>query len=116
MDIYFKSKKMQRICSDSREMQKAYGVEMVKKLQQRLMELKAATNLAEISPLPPARIHPYQGHRAGQFSVDLVHPYRLIFVPGENPVPRKKDGGIDLTGITSIEVLEIYDPHKKGAK
>lgn len=51
--------------------------------------------------------------RKGQFSADLKHPLRLIFVPTNLPVPRKTtDGGWDWAGITLIEIQEITDTHE----
>jgi len=50
--------------------------------------------------------------RAGQFSVDLAHPFRLLFIPAKDPVPEKNDGGIDLEQITEIEIIGIEDTHK----
>jgi proteic killer suppression protein len=43
--------------------------------------------------------------------VDLDHPYRLIFIPANDPIPRKQDGGLDWCAVTQIEILEIVDPH-----
>ncbi len=80
-------------------MQKQLGPVMARKLQQRLMELKAAESLADISNLPPPRCHELINDRAGQFSVDLLHPYRLLFIPADEPVPRREDGGIDLAQV-----------------
>lgn len=84
---------------------------MARKLQQRLMELGAAPCLDDISKLPPPRCHQLKGNRTGQFSVDLDHPYRLIFIPANNPVPEKKDGSLDLARIDSIEIIAIEDTH-----
>ena len=81
------------------------------KLQQRMMELKAAENLTDISRLPPARCHELKGNRKGQLSVDLEHPYRLLFVPADNPIPKKEGGGLDWDRITEIEIIEIIDTH-----
>ena len=75
------------------------------------MELRAADTLADISTLPPARCHQLTGHRAGQFAVDVQHPFRLIFEPAHDPVPRKHDGGIDLTRVTAVRILEVTDYH-----
>lgn len=111
MLISFKTKKLQRICSQQREMQKHLGPGMVRKLKQRLMELNAAENLADISHLPPPRCHELSGKRAGQFSVDLEHPYRLLFEPNHNPVPRAEDDGIDREQITEIKIVGIVDTH-----
>lgn len=92
-------------------MQKHLGPGMVRKLKQRMMELNAADSLADISHLPPPRCHELSGNRAGQFSVDLEHPYRLLFICAHNPEPRGEDGGIDRGQITEIEIIEIVDTH-----
>ncbi|MDH3723623.1 MAG: killer suppression protein [Desulfobacteraceae bacterium] len=84
---------------------------MTRKLQQRLMELKAAPFLDDISKVPPPRCHPLSGDRDGQLSVDLEHPYRLLFIPANDPIPLTQDGGLDWTKVTEIEIVEITDTH-----
>ena len=84
---------------------------MARKLQQRLMELKAAPCLDDISKVPPPRCHPLSGDRDGQLSVDLEHPYRLLFIPANDPIPVTQDGGLDWTKVTEIEIIEITDTH-----
>ena len=84
---------------------------MARKLQQRLMELKAASCLADISKVPPPRCHQLSGDRGGQLSVDLEHPYRLLFIPANDPIPVKQDGGLDWAKVTEIEIVEIVDTH-----
>lgn len=110
MDISFKSKKLQRNCCEAKEMQKAYGAPMARKIQQRLMELRAAATLADMSHLPPARCHELE-NRGGVFSVDLVQPFRLLFEPADTPIPRKNDGGIDLAQVTAVQITAIEDTH-----
>jgi hypothetical protein len=61
--------------------------------------------------LPQARCHELKGDRAGQLSVDLVHPYRLIFEPTV-PVPRKPDGGIDWKLVTAVTIIGVEDTHE----
>ncbi len=90
---------------------KELGAVRARKLQQRLAELKAADTLSDISHLPPPRCHALTGNRTGQFSVDLDHPYRLLFIPADDPIPYKEDGGIDLALVTEIEIIEIEDTH-----
>lgn len=92
-------------------MRKHLGPKGARKLQQRLMELSAAESLADISHLPPPRCHELTGGRAGQFSVDLEHPYRLLFIPAHDPLPHREDGGIDRGKVTEIEVIAIEDTH-----
>ena len=111
MDIYFKTKKLQKICSKQAETIKKFGAKCGKKLQQRMMELAAAENLTDISRLPPARCHELTGNRKGQLSVDLEHPYRLLFIPAHNPIPVLKDGGLDWSSVSEIEIIDIDDTH-----
>jgi plasmid maintenance system killer protein len=111
MKIYFRTNKLQKICSLDREMVKQVGAKNAGKLKQRMMELSAADMLSDISHLPPPRCHELTGKDAGTFSVDLEHPYRLLFIPANDPVPLCSDGGIDRTQVTEIEIIEIRDTH-----
>ncbi len=111
MKIQFATRSMQRRCSSEKEMRKAWGEPMARKLQQRLAELEAAVTLADVSRLPPARCHELTGDRRGELSADLVHPYRLLFKPDHDPMPCKPDGGLDWSRVTQIVILEIADTH-----
>ncbi len=110
MDIYFKTRKMERICSDEHEMHKKYSKKMCKKLKQRLGELQAVENLADISHLPPPRCHELV-NRNGVYSVDVEYPLRLLFIPANDPIPLKEDGSIERYKITEIEIIAIEDTH-----
>ena len=61
--------------------------------------------------MPPTRLHQLKGNRDEQFAVDLVHPYRLVFEPNHDPLPRKVDGGINLEQVTAIKIMEVVDYH-----
>lgn len=111
MQVFFRSKKLQKQCNSAKEMQKAFGAARTRKLQQRLMELGAADNLSQIARVPPPRCHELTGDRKGQITVDLDHPYRLIFLVANDPLPAREDGGLDWNLVTEIEILEIADPH-----
>ena len=93
-------------------MKRALGANKAARLSQRLFELQAVESLQELSHLPPTRCHELTGKEAGQFSVDLEHPYRLLFVPADNPVPLIDDGGIDRSKVRAIEIIDIKDTHK----
>jgi proteic killer suppression protein len=111
MRIFFRTRKLQKVCSQADESRRQLGDKRGKKLQQRMMELKAAHNLTDISRLPPTRCHELAGDRAGQLSVDLEHPYRLLFIVANNPYPERESGGLDWEGVTEIEIVEIADTH-----
>ncbi len=111
MKIYFKTKKLAKICSNEKESVKAVGDKNSRRLLQRMMELKAADTLDDISNLPPARCHELSGNRKRQFSVDINRNYRLLFISANDPVPEKDDGGLDKNRITEVEIIEIDDTH-----
>lgn len=111
MDVFFRSRKLEKSCSSERAMLQMYGAARSRKLRTRLMELRAADHLAQIPKVPPPRCHELAHDRKGQLSVDLDHPYRLVFIPANEPIPRREDGGLDWAGVTQIEILEIVDTH-----
>lgn len=106
----FRTKKLQKQCTDTKEAQRSWGRNQAKKLRQRLDELRASQNLEVMRSLP-GRCHELKGDRQGQLSVDLEHPYRLILEPANNPIPTKDDGGLDWSRVTGIRILEIEDTH-----
>ena len=80
MIIKFKDRKFQEECNTHRLLERRYGKDQAKRIRRRLDDLQAATVLADLRSLP-GRCHELKGDRAGQLSLDLVHPDRLIFMP-----------------------------------
>lgn len=112
MIILFKTKKLQKQCSKSAEAINKLGPKCGMKLMQRMMELAAAETLVYISRVPPARCHELTGNRKGQLSVDLEHPYRLLFIPAHDPAPEHHEGGLVYwAAVTEIEIIAIADTH-----
>lgn len=111
MDVYFHTTKLAKTCNSAESMRAKWGDARAKKLQQRLSELRAAPSLAEISRLPPVRCHELSGDLKGHLTVDLGHPFRLLFIPANDPLPRKPDGGLDWSRVTAVEVVDVRDTH-----
>lgn len=113
MEICFADPKLEKECNDERLLVRRHGVLRAKKLQMRLSVLREAKSLSDLGPpyAGPHRCHELTGNRAGQFTVDLDHPYRLVFVPTNDPPPLRKEGGLDWKGITAIKINEIEDTH-----
>ncbi len=111
MEISYRTRKLQKQCTKKKEAEKHLGNECAAKLMLRLDDLRAAECLADISHLPPARLHELTGADNEVFSVDLAHPFRLLFVPDEDPVPMSDDGGIDRSSIRTIKIIDIRDTH-----
>jgi len=113
MELRFKSRKVEKAASAERESVRLWGADRARVVRRRLAELTAAANLAVISTLPPARLHPLSGDRDGQLAVDALHPFRLVFEPynDDDEIPRRADGGVDKAQITAIRILAVEDYH-----
>ena len=111
MVILFKTSKLEKVCNDEKLMIKRLGPQRSKLLKRRLAELRAANVLEDLQHLPQARCHELLHNRKGQLSVDLDHPYRLIFEPANNPVPRKPNGELDWTKVTEVVIISVEDTH-----
>lgn len=113
MDILFRNNKMQRCCNIAKEGVREWGEKTAKKLRLRLVELRAAATLAEVSTVPPTRCHCVDGVRKGCWSVDLGHPFRLLFVPFGDDIKTDANGNIDISTVHKIEIWEVEDYHGK---
>ena len=111
MDIHFKSKKLQRILTNEREITKHYGAERARLIMRRYFFLEAAPNLARVPHTPPMRRHQLSGDLQGKFVVDVDERWRILFEPAVRPVPRREDGGLDLCQISAIRILDVTDYH-----
>ena len=108
MEIFFATGGLARLCNSRAMLTRMYGERCARRLCQRLQELEAVENLGD---MVFGRPHELKGDRAGQVSVDLVHPLRLIFRPTAQPPPVKTDGGLDRVRVESVTIIEIADPH-----
>ena len=111
MDIAFRTRKLETTFNSTKALHRAYGSRRAKVIMMRLAILKAAKTLEQVPATPPDRRHQLRGDRDEQYAVDLVHPYRLIFEPNRDPLPRKDDGGIDTQQVSAITIMEVIDYH-----
>jgi len=111
VDISFKNKKTQRVLNSSAELTKKYGAINARIIQRRMVFLQAAPTLADVPHRRPERRHQLEGKRQNEYAVDVEHPFRIVFKPGHNPIPKTRDGGVDLTRVTAIEILGVEDYH-----
>lgn len=102
MLITFKNKRIEKIITDLRIMRKYYPNEF-ETIKIRIVELKNAENLSEISNFPPQRRHKLVGEYQGCFAVDLSKKLRLVFKPVINCDV--------LSEIKEIMIIDIIDYH-----
>jgi|SRR5579885_3168397 proteic killer suppression protein len=83
MEVQIPDTKLKRALEDDKERKRRFGANMAKKIQLRMDALKAAESLGDFWPplSGPERCHELKADLAGTFSMDLVHPYRLLFKP-----------------------------------
>ena len=98
MVITYKNKRIEKVCTDAKTAERTYGQDMAEKIHQRVDEINAADTVELMIQFRIGRCHPLSQNRKGQYAVDLVHPYRLVF--------EKKGGEIQIANI-----LEIVDYH-----
>lgn len=108
--IQFLDPKFRDECNNKKLLIRRQGTRRAKKISQRLDDLRAAENLIAMKFLP-GKCHELIGDRGGQLSLDLDHPWRLIFVPADDPPSQKGDGGIDWQNVRVIKILGIEDTH-----
>ena len=111
MEIFYSSRKLKKTLTTSSKLVRKYGKRQANEIQKRITQLDMADTLAQISPFPPTRCHELVGDRAGQLSLDLKHPYRLIIEPANEPIPLKEDGGLDWSQVTEIRIIGVEDTH-----
>lgn len=111
MEIVFRTRKLAKAFNSASALRRAYGDRMAQAIMNRLAVLENARTLALVPRSKPERCHLLKSDRKGRYAVDLVHPYRLVFEPACEPVPRDADGGIDTGQVTAITIVEIVDYH-----
>jgi plasmid maintenance system killer protein len=111
MEVVFKNNKFEKECNNQKLLEKKYGQDRAKRIRRRLDDLRAASVLEDMRNLP-GRCHELLHDRAGQLSLDLDHPYRLIFEPADEPIPKKPDGGIEWTKVTAVMIIGVEDTHE----
>ena len=95
MDITYTNNKIKKVCTDAKTAERSYGRD---KIHQRIDEITAADTVEMMIQFHIGRCHPLTQNRKGQYAVDLVHPYRLVF---------EKNGD----EIQIANILEIVDYH-----
>ena len=98
MEIRYKTHKIEKVCTIACEAEKRYGMKMALKIHQRIDEIDAPDTVEEMVQFHIGRCHPLKGDRKGQYAMDLVHPYRLVFEKIGNE-------------IQIVNVMEIVDYH-----
>lgn len=112
MDIKFKTNKLKECANNDSLAKRKLGTTRAKFYKARLDDLRAAESLEELRHAP-GKYHELVHDKKGQWACNLDQPYRLIFVPQENPVPVDEDGKYIWIEIKKVEIIEIKNYHKE---
>jgi len=104
MKIHYSSSKQEKVLTDLRLLKKYYGIDSTK-IANRLSELRAANNLAEIPEVPPPRRHKLHGEYNNCWGIDYSKNDRIIIRPMGNYDIN------DLTSITEVLIVDLEDYH-----
>lgn len=110
MQITFKNKKVEKSLTEDNEILKSYG-KNAKKIKQRMNQIKSSVNLIDILKIPQLRLHPLKGPRKNQWTIDIQDNWRICFEVDLIPIPLLEDGGVNLSAVTKIKIIEVFDPH-----
>lgn len=113
---------LKKCIENDRKRIKTFGTVMASKIAIRMAALMAARSLADFWPpfKLPERCHALKGKLTGTFSIDLRHPFRLLFRPVNST--RSISDPDSLIGVESdeleywksiehIEIVGIEDTH-----
>lgn len=110
MNITFANKKLKKLSDDERKCIKELGKIGAHRFFSRLNALQIAHSLEDVRHVP-GKFHELKGDRKGMWACDLVQPYRLTFIPHEEPIPCNSDGQYMWSEIKGVEIIEIIDYH-----
>lgn len=98
MDVEYKNRSIEKVCTIASVAEKKYGQEMAEKIHHRIDQILAAESVEQMIQFRIGRCHLLHYDRQNQYAVDLVHPMRLVF---------EKKG----TEIQIANIIEITDYH-----
>lgn len=86
MQVLYRTRKLEKVCTDLKEAVKQYGYDIAEKIHFRVSQIRAIDNVEDLVQYRVGRCHSLEGNREGEYAMDLVHPYRLVFVKIEEEI------------------------------
>lgn len=98
MQVVYKNNKLESICTKASVAERKYDRRMAEKIQERIDQISSFPTVEMLIRFKVGGCHALTGDRKGQFAMDLVQPYRLIFTSAAQD-------------IRVARILEIVDYH-----
>lgn len=112
MQIEFSTSKLKKQCQCFKEAQKAFNQAPAQRLIQRLLEIKAAPSLKDLSSLPPMRCHPLTGNMEGKFAVNVNEKLRIVFEPLCDEYAYDEKGNLDPSKVFAVKIIRVVNYHE----
>lgn len=102
MKVTYGNKHMEKVCTDYGIAKKEYGIQIARKLFERIKQMETAESVEWLIEVGIGRCHPLGYDRENQYAMDLNRMKRVVF--------EKRDDGL----IRIVCIMEIVDYHKGG--
>lgn len=109
MKLTFKSVPLQRLLESQKMIQKTYGRDSERKIQQQMALLGSAESMQDVFS-GPGKWHELTGNRKRQCSGNAGGGLRILIEPVP-PVPLREDGGVEWTKIDAVRIVGVEDYH-----
>ena len=100
MQLEYQDEKVRKILCDHKTLQRKVGLEIAKKIKQRMNQLKAADNFNQyLTKIALGKPHHLEGNLDKYFGISITANYRIIVEP--------LDTKLDLESLKECKILNI---------
>lgn len=105
MKVEIFDRKLRKVISDTRKLQRTYGSKNARLIVQRYNELENMPNLGLMLKFRVGRCHTLSGNLKGKYALDLEHPMRMIIEPVHEHENK------DVYKVEIVNIIKIEDYH-----
>ena len=98
MEVEYKNASIKKVCEEYGAAVKKHGPQLAERIHFRIGQIKAAESIEHLVRFSVGRCHLLDRDRKGQYAMDLLNGYRLVFT--------KKGNSIHIA-----HILEVVDYH-----
>lgn len=111
MKLAYANTKLRKLATTEKELITTFGVNAARDFMKRIAVLETTPTLSGVPTAPPTKRHLLKGDRKGQWSIAVRDGICICVKPDLDPLPLNDDGSIDLSKVTSVEIVYIGDYH-----
>lgn len=108
MQLEYKDEKVRKVLCDVKTLQKKVGLEMGKKIKQRMNQLESADNFNQyLTKIGLGKPHPLSGNLDNCYGIHITANYRIVVEPLETELDMKSLKNCKVLNIKGV--LEYHD-------